>query len=111
MVRLISFLIAKYRQSDYVDFVSDCYLALGRKDKAIEALKETPDYKRQSNILRKLADIQISDNKTDDAVETLEVLCELFQYDSQSIKKLGHCYFVAISSFIFAWLTSLTLFE
>lgn len=85
---------AKYRQSDYVDFVSDCYLALGRKDKAIEALKETPDYKRQSNILRKLADIQISDNKTDDAVETLEVLCELFQYDSQGIKKLGHCYFV-----------------
>ncbi len=85
---------AKYKQSDYVDFVSDCYLALARKDKAIEALKETPDYKTQSNILRKLADIQISDNKIDDAVETLEALCKLFQYDSQGIKKLGHCYFV-----------------
>lgn len=85
---------AKYKQSVYIDFVSDCYIAMGRKDKAIEALKEAPDYQKQSSILRKLADIQISDNKINDAAETLETLCRLVPNDNQGIKKLGHCYFV-----------------
>lgn len=85
---------AKYKSFVYADFVSDCYLALGRKDKAIEALKETPNYKSQSSILRKLADIQISDNKIKDAADTLETLCELLPNDSYGYKKLGHCYFV-----------------
>lgn len=85
---------AKYKSIVFSDFISDCYLALGRKDKAIEALKEIKDYQKQTVILRKLANIQIADNKIDDAIVTLETLGRLLPFDNQSLKMLGHCYFL-----------------
>ena len=85
---------AKYKSVVFADFLSDCYIALGRKDKAIEALKEVRDYKNQTAILRKLADILMSENKIDDSIEVLEDLSRLLPFDNQCSKNLGHCYFL-----------------
>lgn len=85
---------AKLRVSVYSSYVADCYLALGRKDKAIEAIKENKDYVKDTSIMKKLADIQISANKIDDAIDTLEKTVAFLPYDWQSLRKLGHCYFL-----------------
>ena len=80
--------------STYADYLSDCYLALGRKDKAIEALKDCKNYDKDITILRKLSDIQISANKIDDAIDTLNKLYSFLPSDLQIIRKIGHCYFL-----------------
>lgn len=85
---------AKFKYAVYVGFFADCYLALGEKDKAIKALMEAPKYDKDSALLRKLSDIQMSANLTDDAIDSLERLIKLLPYDWQSLKKLGHCYFL-----------------
>ena len=84
----------RLRASMYVSFVADCYLAIGRKDKAIEAIKEHKYYVQDITLLRKISDIQISDNKIDDAIESLDKLMKLIPSDNQTNRKLGHCYFL-----------------
>ena len=83
----------RLRASVYSGYLADCYLALGRKDKAIEALKDNKDYDKDINVLKKLSDIQISANLLDDAIVTLEKLVSFLPSDWQTIRKLGHCYF------------------
>ena len=84
----------RFKSSVYSNHIADCYLALGRKDKAIEAIKENKDYDQDIVLLRKLSDIQISDKKIDEAINSLEKLVKLIPTDNQSIRKLGHCYFL-----------------
>ncbi|MBP5470254.1 MAG: tetratricopeptide repeat protein, partial [Candidatus Riflebacteria bacterium] len=84
----------RFKSSVYANHVADCYLALGRKDKAIEAIKENKFYDKDIALLRKLSDIQISDKKIDDAIESLDKLVTLIPTDNQAIRKLGHCYFL-----------------
>ncbi|MBQ3644905.1 MAG: tetratricopeptide repeat protein [Candidatus Riflebacteria bacterium] len=84
----------KLKYSVYSSYLADCYLALGRKDKAIEALKENKDYEKDVNVLKKLSDIQISANMIDDAIVTLDKLVSYLPSDWQCLRKLGHCYFL-----------------
>ena len=83
----------RLKSSVYYTYLADCYLALGRKDKAIQALKDNKDYEKDVSILKKLSDIQISANLLDDAIVTLEKLVSYLPSDWQSLRKLGHCYF------------------
>ena len=83
----------RLKASVYSSYLADCYLALGRKDKAIEALKDNKDYEKDINVLKKLSDIQISANLLDDAIVTLEKLAAFLPSDWQTLRKLGHCYF------------------
>ena len=83
----------RLKSSVYSGYVADCYLALGRKDKAIQALKDNRDYEKDVSILKKLSDIQISANLLDDAIVTLEKLVSYLPSDWQILRKLGHCYF------------------
>ena len=85
---------SRLKASVYSSYLADCYLALGRKDKAIEALKDNKDYEKDISILKKLSDIQISANLIDDAITTLEKLVSYLPTDWQSLRKLGHCYFI-----------------
>ena len=84
----------KLKSSVYSSYIADCYMALGRKDKAIEALKDNKDYDKDISILKKLSDIQISANLIDDAITTLEQLVSYLPTDWQSLRKLGHCYYI-----------------
>lgn len=83
----------RLKASVYSGYLADCYLALGRKDKAIEALKDNKDYDKDINVLKKLSDIQISANLLDDAIVTLEKLTAFLPSDWLTLRKLGHCYF------------------
>ena len=84
----------RLRGSVYTTYVADCYLALGRKDKAIDAIKDNKYYTSDTILLKKLADIQISANKIDDAIESLDRLMKMLPSDKQTNRKLGHCYFL-----------------
>ncbi len=84
----------RFKAADYYTYISDCYLAIGRKDKAIQALKEYERFDKDVNILKKTADIEISDNKIEDAIKTLEKAIEYIPYDWQCLRKLGHCYYL-----------------
>ena len=83
----------RLKSSIYYSYLADCYLALGRKDKAIEALKDNKNYDKDISTLRKLSDIQISAKLTDDAIETLEKLISYLPTDWQTLRKLGNCYY------------------
>lgn len=92
-------LINTINQSYYLEekvrfsYLADCYLALGRKDKAIESLKSINGYDEKADILKKLIDMQISANLLDDAIFNLEKVVRNSP-DWQNYRKLGHCYFL-----------------
>ncbi|GAB4267337.1 MAG: hypothetical protein Kow0029_01820 [Candidatus Rifleibacteriota bacterium] len=85
---------ARYKNRDFANFVSDCYLALNRKDKAIEAIKSIPDLDREWVLLKKLADLQMETGKIEDAYETLTKIDLIVKDDWDTLKKMGHCLFL-----------------
>jgi tetratricopeptide (TPR) repeat protein len=84
----------RFKSRDFSDFLSDCYLALDRKDKAIEAIKGTPNLNRQLGLLKKLADLQIDSNQIKEAYQTLLKVDNIIKDDWDTLKKLGHCLFL-----------------
>lgn len=84
----------RFRSRDYSDFVSDCYLALGKKEKAIEVIKATPELQREWLLLEKLADLQIDTGKIAEALKTLEQIDQITPDNWNTLKKLGHCLFL-----------------
>lgn len=84
----------RFRSNDYADYVSDCYLALNRKDKAIEALQEVDDLERFYNIQTKLADLLISTEKYEEAFNVLTMSSRIMPGEWSVIKKMGHCRFM-----------------
>ena len=84
----------RFRSRDYSSFASDCYLALGLKNKAIEVIKATPDLNREWLLLEKLADLQIETGKIEDALQTLQQTDAIVPDNWTTLKKLGHCLFL-----------------
>ena len=85
---------ARYRSNAFAEFVSDCYLALGRKDKAIEVILEVQDLQNQLMLLRKLADLQVETNALDAAIGTFEMILRILPGEWATLRKMGHCRFV-----------------
>lgn len=81
----------RFKSRDYSNFVADCYLALDRKDKAIEAIKETPDLNREWMLLKKLAQLQIETGDVASAYQTLQQIDSMVRDDWDTLKKMGHC--------------------
>ncbi len=85
---------ARYRSNVFAEYVSDCHLALGRKDKAIAAILEVTDLKQHLMLLRKLADLQTDTGSIDDAIGTLNMVLLILPDDWATLRKMGHCHFV-----------------
>ena len=80
---------ARWRSTVYADYMSDCYLALGRKDKAVEVLNEIAEVKEHPLLLSKLADLQISLGRHEDAQNSLKLLLKLMPDDWNALRRLG----------------------
>lgn len=85
---------ARYRSTQYADYMSDCYLALGRKDKAVEVLKSSEDVFEHPLLLRKLSDLQIALEQYEDALTSLNRLLKIIPNEWDIIKRIGHCLFM-----------------
>ncbi len=85
---------ARYRSNVFAEYASDCYLALGRKDKAIEVIMEVSDLPNHLMLLRKLADLQIDTGAIENAVGTLDLVLRILPDDWATLRKMGHCRFV-----------------
>jgi tetratricopeptide (TPR) repeat protein len=85
---------ARWRSTVYADYMSDCHLALGRKDKAVEVLMQTTEVKEHPILLRKLADLQISLGNYADAQNSLMLLLKMMPDDWNTLRRLGHCQFM-----------------
>ncbi len=85
---------ARWRSTVYADYMSDCYLALGRKDKAVEVLQQVAEVQEHPILLRKLSDLQISLGKFEEAQESLTLLLKIMPDDWTTLRRLGHCLFM-----------------
>ncbi|MDD3148431.1 MAG: hypothetical protein PHD82_14150 [Candidatus Riflebacteria bacterium] len=85
---------SRYRSNVFAEYASDCYLALGRKDKAIDVIMEVSDLPNHLKLLRKLADLQIETGEFEKAVGTLELVLRILPDDWGTLRKMGHCKFV-----------------
>ncbi|PKL50601.1 MAG: hypothetical protein CVV42_02430 [Candidatus Riflebacteria bacterium HGW-Riflebacteria-2] len=85
---------ARWRSTVYADYMSDCHLALGRKDKAVEVLAQTAEVKEHPVLLRKLADLQISLGQFAEAQSSLTLLLKIIPDDWNTLRWLGHCQFM-----------------
>ncbi|NLF96599.1 MAG: tetratricopeptide repeat protein [Candidatus Riflebacteria bacterium] len=85
---------ARWRSTVYADYMSDCYLALGRKDKAVEVLNQIDEVKEHPVLLRKLADLQISLGNYAEAQDSLTLLLKIMPDDWNTLRRLGHCLFM-----------------
>ncbi|MBU1106016.1 MAG: tetratricopeptide repeat protein [Candidatus Riflebacteria bacterium] len=85
---------ARYRSTEYADYMSDCYLAMDRKDKAVEVLLQTEDVYQHPILLGKLADLQISLGFYEEAYKSLDKLLKIIPDDWNTIKRMGHCLFM-----------------
>lgn len=85
---------ARYRSNVFADYVSDCHIALGRKDKAIAVIMEVSDLQNHLLLLRKLADLQIDTDAIDSAVTTLDMVLRILPDDWATLRRMGHCRFV-----------------
>lgn len=85
---------AVYRSNEYADYVSDCYLALGKKDKAIEILREVENLPNHLMLQRKLADLLIGVGEYEEAFNFLTMSLKIAPEDWNAIKKMGHCRFM-----------------
>lgn len=82
---------ARFRSRDYSSFAADCYIAMSRKDKAIEVIRATPDLDREWLLLEKLSDLLVDTDRHAEALEVLQKLNLLVPNNWNTIKKLGHC--------------------
>jgi len=85
---------SRYRSYDFADYSADCYIALGRKDKAIEVLMGVENLKDHLGLQRKLADLLISAGRFEEAFNILEISIKMIPGDWSVIKKMGHCRFM-----------------
>lgn len=85
---------ARYRSTDYADYMSDCYLAMDRKDKAVEVLRQSEDVFQHPILLGKLADLQITLGSYEDAHKSLTLLLKILPDDWSTLRRMGHCLFM-----------------
>lgn len=85
---------SRYRSHDFADYSADCYIALGRKDKAIEVLMGVENLKDHLGLQQKLADLLIGSGRYDEAFNILETSIKIIPGDWAVIRKMGHCRFM-----------------
>jgi len=84
---------ARYRTADYLDFISDCLLAVKEDEKAATLLRESPETDTDIRLLRKLAQIDQARSEPARALETLRKLQKMFPEQWEYTKSAGHCLF------------------
>ena len=94
LIQIVESRRARLRSTEYAGYIADCHLAMGRKDKAIEALLQAEDVYEHPILLRRLADLQISTGSLEDAHKSLTQLLKILPDDWATIKTLGHCLFM-----------------
>ncbi len=85
---------ARYRTVDYLDFVSDCHLALKETEKAATLLREAKETAGELRLLRKLAQIDQGRNDPARALESLRLLQNMFPDQWEYAKAAGRCLFL-----------------
>lgn len=85
---------ARYRTVDYLDFVSDCHLALKETEKAATLLREAKETAGELRLLRKLAQIDLGRNDPARALESLRRLQKMFPDQWEYAKAAGRCLFL-----------------
>ena len=84
----------RYRTLEYLDFISDCRLAMGQGKKASDLLHEAPETKNSVVLLKKLGRIDLSLKEYEKAIESFAQLHRLNPLDWENVKALGDCHFL-----------------
>lgn len=85
---------ARYRSADYLEFVSDCLMTLGRNGEAAKLLRESPETSTDIGLLRKLARLDLELNDPASSLQSLRQLDQLLPNDWETAKAAGHCLFL-----------------
>lgn len=85
---------ARYRTVDYVDFVTDCLLAMKQDEKAANTIREYPEARFSLPLLKKLARIDLSRNEHAKALESFQRIAKIMPMDWENCKAIGHCLFL-----------------
>ncbi|HEY9071398.1 MAG TPA: tetratricopeptide repeat protein [Candidatus Ozemobacteraceae bacterium] len=85
---------ARYRAADYLEFVSDCLMALKKTDEAAKLLRESPETSTDINLLRKLARLELERNDPAASLQALRQLEQLLPNEWETAKAAGHCLFL-----------------
>lgn len=80
--------------SKYIDFLTDCLLALKQRKEAVNELEEYLKQTEDTEMIKKLTRLLADDNMHEKCIEYLERLTEIMPNDAPSAKSLGHEYFV-----------------
>lgn len=81
----------RYRTGDYLDFTSDCLLALHKDDKAAEMLRDAPETQNSPELLRKLARLDLRRKDHANALESFRNLRSFTGLEWEVIKSMGYC--------------------
>jgi tetratricopeptide (TPR) repeat protein len=81
----------RYRTADYLDFASDCYLAMNKEKEAVELLIDAVETNSDVNLLRKLARIAMKNDDHKSALETYRKMEKILPTDWEIIRGIGVC--------------------
>lgn len=81
-------------KSSYIDYITDCQLALKDRKKAVDTLIEYLDKAYDIEITKKLTRLLADDNRHIETITYLERLVKTMPNDAEIAKSLGHEYFV-----------------
>lgn len=84
---------ARYRTVDYLDFITDCHLALKQNEQAAALLREAKETAGELRLLRKLAQLDQARNDPERALQSLRLLQKMFPDQWEYAKAVGHCLF------------------
>ncbi|MBI3039219.1 tetratricopeptide repeat protein, partial [bacterium] len=85
---------ARYKTIDYLDFTSDCYIALKEPEKAVTILEKAPETATSLLLLQKLSRLELSRNRPEKALESFRRIERIIPNDWNNEKALGHCLFL-----------------
>ncbi|HNV70133.1 MAG TPA: tetratricopeptide repeat protein, partial [Candidatus Ozemobacteraceae bacterium] len=81
----------RYRRVDYLEFASDCLLALRRDKEAADLLRDAPETRQHPPLLAKLARLLLSRNDLEAARAAYEQLVTMNPDSREYRRALGHC--------------------
>jgi tetratricopeptide (TPR) repeat protein len=81
----------RYRTLDYLDFVSDCHIALKQERKALDLLA-APEVRQSLPLMKKKARLERSLKLPEQALTTMKAIELMVPADWENIKAMGQCY-------------------
>jgi tetratricopeptide (TPR) repeat protein len=84
----------RYRTLEYLDFMTDCHLAMAQEKKAVELLREAPEVRNSVPLLKKLGRIELGLKEYEKAIEAFALIHRLNPLDWENVKALGDCHFL-----------------